>query len=99
LNNGGKQTNRSDSQCTLPCCVTTVRSSWWNLFCGEVGRLIVECGKKRATTAGVRNQNEPSPDECAWNLRVPPGNESRRQAVYATRRANFGSMPCRPEHG
>ena len=41
LNNGGKQTNRSEFQCTLPSCrdgreaIVVERC-----FCGEVGRLI-----------------------------------------------------------
>src|ERR1700730_18125069 len=32
LNNGDKQTNRSEFQCTLPAVETTVRPSWLNVF-------------------------------------------------------------------
>jgi hypothetical protein len=32
LNNGDKQTNRSDFQCTLPTVETTVKPSWLNVF-------------------------------------------------------------------
>jgi hypothetical protein len=70
LNNGDKQTNRSDLQCTLPCCRDDREAVvGWTCFCGEVRRLIAQCVNKKAAPAAAEAGGVP--DQPLRNAALP----------------------------
>ena len=52
--------------------VTTVKPSWLNVFCGEVGRLIGQCVNKRAAAEKGQPAGAPSPAVTMTRLYTKP---------------------------